>query len=86
MAISKRFALGAVVGVAAGVIAGMLTAPKSGRETRADIRKKAADLKQDAEGAARSMKRQADDYMHRVEDALDEASSPDRPKKGFWDR
>ena len=86
MAISKRFALGAVVGVAAGVIAGMLTAPKSGRETRADIRKKAVDLKNDAEDAARSVKRQADEYIHRTEDALDESASSDRPKKGFWDR
>ena len=86
MAISKRFALGAVVGVAAGVIAGMLTAPKSGRETRADIRKKAVDLKNDAEDAARSVKRQADEYIHRTEDALDERASSDRPKKGFWDR
>ena len=34
----KRFAIGTVVAAAAGYIAGILTAPKSGKETRADIK------------------------------------------------
>ena len=34
----KKFALGAVLAAAAGYIAGILTAPKSGKETRADIK------------------------------------------------
>lgn len=33
-----RFALGAVVAAAAGYVAGVLTAPKSGKETRQDIK------------------------------------------------
>ena len=35
---AKRFAIGAVVAAAAGYVAGILTAPKSGKETREDIR------------------------------------------------
>jgi gas vesicle protein len=35
---TKRWALGAIIAAAAGYLAGLLTAPKSGRETRGDIR------------------------------------------------
>jgi gas vesicle protein len=38
----KRIALGATIAAAAGYVAGLLTAPKSGKETRSDI-KAAAD-------------------------------------------
>lgn len=43
-----RLAFGAIVGAAAGIIAGILTAPKSGRETRADLRERATSLKDEA--------------------------------------
>ncbi len=43
-----RFAIGALIGAAAGVVAGLLTAPKSGRETRADLQTKAMELKEEA--------------------------------------
>lgn len=35
---AKKFAIGAVVAAAAGYVAGILTAPKSGKETRKDIK------------------------------------------------
>ncbi|HUC90236.1 MAG TPA: YtxH domain-containing protein [Patescibacteria group bacterium] len=35
---AKSFAIGTVVAAAAGYVAGILTAPKSGKETRADIK------------------------------------------------
>jgi gas vesicle protein len=35
---AKRFAIGTAVAVAAGYVAGILTAPKSGKETRQDIK------------------------------------------------
>lgn len=38
MSKSKNFAIGAVIAAAAGYVAGILTAPKSGRETRQDIK------------------------------------------------
>ncbi|HEU5122405.1 MAG TPA: YtxH domain-containing protein [Candidatus Saccharimonadales bacterium] len=40
-----KIALGAVIGAVAGVIAGLLTAPKPGKETRAGLKKKAEELK-----------------------------------------
>lgn len=49
MAVKTKFALGAVIGVAAGVVAGMLAAPKAGKETRADLKEKAAELKRKRE-------------------------------------
>lgn len=55
-----KFALGALIGMAAGVVAGVLTAPKSGKETRADIKKKADDLKDEAGVKAEAVKRRAD--------------------------
>lgn len=44
----RKFMLGAVLGAAAGAIAALLTAPKSGKETREDIKNKATELSQDA--------------------------------------
>ena len=41
----RKFVLGALFGAVAGVVAGVLTAPKSGKETRADLKKKANELK-----------------------------------------
>ena len=45
---SKKLAIGAIVGAIAGLAAGVLTAPKSGRETRDDIKKKAEEMKDKA--------------------------------------
>lgn len=67
MGASRKFALGAIVGITAGVIAGMLTAPKSGKETRSDIRKKAADMKGDAADTVDHAMGKAEEYMHRAE-------------------
>ena len=44
----KKFILGAVVGALAGAVTALLTAPKSGKETRVDIKDKATDLSQTA--------------------------------------
>lgn len=38
---AKKFAIGALIAAAAGYIAGILTAPKSGKETREDIKETA---------------------------------------------
>lgn len=46
---TKRFAIGAVVAAAAGYVAGILTAPKSGKETRKDIKDTAVKTYQTAE-------------------------------------
>lgn len=46
---SKKFGLGVLIGAAAGVITGLLTAPKSGKETRQDIKDKATEWRGAAE-------------------------------------
>jgi len=49
MSKGKKFGLGILVGAVAGVVTGLLTAPKSGKETRQDIKKKAEEVKGSAE-------------------------------------
>ena len=44
-----KLAIGAAIAAAAGYVAGLLTAPKSGKETREDIKKKAGEVKGSAE-------------------------------------
>lgn len=46
---AKKFAIGAVIAAAAGYVAGILTAPKSGKETREDIKDTAVKTYQTAE-------------------------------------
>lgn len=45
----KKLAIGAAIAGAVGYVTGILTAPKSGKETREDISDKAQDLKEGAE-------------------------------------
>ena len=61
-----KFALGALVGAAAGVVAGVLTAPKSGKETRADIKRKAGEIKEDATEVVDKAKTKATDVAGEV--------------------
>ncbi len=44
----RRLAIGALIAGIGGYLAGILTAPKSGKETRADIANKAGELKSEA--------------------------------------
>lgn len=46
---SRKLAIGAALAGAVGYVTGILTAPKSGRETREDIADKADDIKESAE-------------------------------------
>lgn len=52
-----RLAIGAIVGIVAGAVAGVLTAPKSGKETRDDIKAKAEDLKNQASKHTKNVKK-----------------------------
>lgn len=45
----RKLAIGAALAGAVGYVTGILTAPKSGKETREDIAEKAEDIKEDAE-------------------------------------
>lgn len=68
----NKFALGALIGAAAGIIAGVLTAPKSGKETRADIRDKADELKGEAAKRVDEVKTKSTDA---VDDLVDKADT-----------
>ena len=52
--------------VAAGFAAGILTAPKSGKETRKDIKKKASEFKVEADKGAKKAKAAAKDSVASV--------------------
>lgn len=58
-----RAALGATAAALAGFLAGILTAPKSGRETRSDIRAAANRLKTDAEKQLKQIHSQLADVI-----------------------
>ena len=55
-----KFFLGALIGGAVGAVAGLLTAPKSGKETRADIKKKAGETADWTKEKAGEVKKVAD--------------------------
>jgi len=57
----RKWALGALIAAVVGYLAGILTAPKSGKETRADIAHKAGEIKDEAE-----------QQLQRLHDELDE--------------
>jgi gas vesicle protein len=52
---ARNVAIGAAVAGVAGYVAGILTAPKSGKETRKDIKEKAAQAKTEAEKRLKTM-------------------------------
>ena len=58
-----NFAIGAAIAAGVGYLAGILTAPKSGKETRADIKAKANELKEKAEAEVDKAKSSATDAL-----------------------
>lgn len=64
----KKVALGAAVGAAAGFVAGVLLAPKSGKETRADLKKGAKD-------AAKAAHKQLDHAHEELSKLVDKAEA-----------
>lgn len=81
---AKRLAVGTVVAAAAGYVAGILTAPKSGKETREDIKNKAAQTAAEAEKQLKKLhteltnvikqaQEQADTLKGKARDEIDDA-------------
>jgi gas vesicle protein len=61
-----KFVIGAMLGVAAGAVAALLTAPKSGKETRDDIKDKAQEVSNDA---MRQLRKLEGELNKRISDA-----------------
>jgi gas vesicle protein len=59
----RNLALGTVLVALAGYVAGILTAPKSGKETRKDIQKKAAQAKSEAEKKLKALHSELNDLI-----------------------
>jgi gas vesicle protein len=68
----KRFALGAALAAAAGYAAGVLTAPKSGKETRADIQHKVTAGKLEAEKQLKKLHTQLSQSIDEAKDRAGE--------------
>ena len=64
----RNFAIGAVVAGAVGYLAGILTAPKSGKETRDDIADKAGDIKDTAEAELASLQNELKELIAKTKD------------------
>ncbi len=60
---AKKFAIGAMIAAAAGYIAGILTAPKSGKETRKDIANATIKAKTEAEKKLKELHSELDKLM-----------------------
>ena len=59
----RKMAIGTILGGAIGYLTGILTAPKSGKETREDITDKAMDVKEGAEEQLQSAQTELDDLL-----------------------
>jgi gas vesicle protein len=66
----KKFAVGAVFMAALGYVAGLLTAPKSGKETRDDIKNKASDTIAAAEKELKKLHTELTDVIDEVSDRI----------------
>lgn len=72
----KKIAIGAAIAGVAGYLAGVLTAPKSGKETRADVKNAAVQAKLRAE---KQLKKLHSDLSVQIDKAVQQAH---RAKKG----
>jgi len=66
----KKFAIGAVISAVVGYIAGILTAPKSGKETRQDIKDKAVETYGVAEKELKKLHTELSDVIDEVSERI----------------
>lgn len=71
MANGKKFAVGALIAAFAGYAAGILTAPKSGKETRKDIHDTAVKAKHQAEKQLKKLHSDLDSLMAQGKETAD---------------
>lgn len=60
---TKKFALGTIFAAIAGYVTGILTAPKSGKETREDIKDTAVKVKNEAEEKLAQLHKELDELL-----------------------
>jgi gas vesicle protein len=66
--VGQKVVLGALIAGAAGYLAGVLTAPKSGKETRTDIADKADDIKRSAATELAELQEELKDLLKKSKD------------------
>lgn len=75
---TRRFAIGAFVAAAAGYVTGLLTAPKSGKETREDIKEAATVGIHEAERQLKRLHTELTDVLAQAKDGSDKLSGKAR--------
>lgn len=78
----QRFSLGLAIGALAGLVMGLLTAPKSGKETREDIKRKAGEVKDETVRKAKDAKDKANQFVGSTRKKVDEAVDDAKDKAG----
>lgn len=68
---SKRFAIGTIIAAAAGYITGILTAPKSGKETREDVKNAAVKVKMESEKTLKMLHSEINEQLSRAKKLTD---------------
>lgn len=76
--IGRKVAIGSVVAGAVGYLAGVLTAPKSGKQTRKDIADKAGDIVNDTEDQLQDLNDELKDLIKSTKDKTIALSSSAR--------
>jgi gas vesicle protein len=69
---AKKFALGTMLAAAAGYLAGILTAPKSGKETREDIKTTAVKTYSEAEKQLKKLHTELNDVLAEAKSRLND--------------
>lgn len=71
-----NIAIGAITGAAIGVVAGILTAPKSGKETRGDLKSKATKATDRIQDSTRKLKKKFEkvsgNFIHNTEASIED--------------
>lgn len=66
-----KFGIGLIVGAIAGAVAGFLTAPKSGKETRDDIKRRAGQAKEETGKRVDEAKQMAEEVAGEAKKSVD---------------
>jgi gas vesicle protein len=75
-----KFAIGALIGAATGFAAGILTAPKSGKETVAELKVKTLRAKKEATKKADEIIANANDAVEKTKDKVQDVSNDAKEK------